>query len=374
MTNVIRASERKTFKRCQAKWWWAYREGLVPRRERLGALWFGTGVHIALAEWYCGPGIKRGRHPAETWEEFSREALSYVRVADAADEEVAKYEEAGALGATMLNGYIERYGRDEHMHVIAPEQTFDLPIPWPHNELYVYDEGDIIAHHVGTFDLPFRDLRDDTLWIEEHKTAKAVETRHLALDDQGGTYWAVATAALRRAGLIGRRETLAGIEYNFLRKGNPDDRPRDAEGYATNKPTKGDYLDALVGRREVLPETSWTKAKLDELERIAKRHSLIVLGERSKIQPPPLFVRHKVHRTTRERRTMLERIQAEALQMRALRDGLFPITKTPERDCSWCQFYDMCELQERGGAWQDLKRLQFVARDPYADHRKSTEE
>ena len=43
---MLRTSERKAFKRCQAKWWWQYREGLVPVFEKPGALWFGTGLLV----------------------------------------------------------------------------------------------------------------------------------------------------------------------------------------------------------------------------------------------------------------------------------------------------------------------------------------
>jgi len=60
--------------------------------------------------------------------------------------------------------------------------------------------------------------------------------------------------------------------------------------------------------------------------------------------------------------------------MELLREGLLAPTKTNTRECSWCQFYDMCELQERGGDWESLRDIAFTVQDPYADHRKSTEE
>ena len=46
---VIRSGERMCFKRCQKKWYWEWRRGLVPRNKTFGALDLGTWMHIALA-------------------------------------------------------------------------------------------------------------------------------------------------------------------------------------------------------------------------------------------------------------------------------------------------------------------------------------
>lgn len=373
---ILRASERRTAMACPQRWWWSYREGLKPKQERWGALWFGTGVHIALAAWYCGPGLKRGPEPAETWMEFAQGAETYVKVADATDEEVAKWEDAIALGVAMLEGYRALYGRDEHMDIIAPEQTFSLELPWPKGQqIYDVKPNDIMAIHVGTFDLAYRDLRHGWFMLEEHKTARAIMTNHLAMDDQGGTYWAVATRTLRARGLIGPKEVLRGIEYNFMRKALPDDRPKDAEGYYTNKPIKADYLNALHTDGIIAVQgKGLDKLTLPALVEEAARAKLTVLGERSKIQPPPLFLRHTVHRTAPEQATQLRRLQDQALYLQVLRDGTLPITKTTTKECTWCDFNNMCELQERGGDWEDFRDLTYRVEDPYADHRKSTEE
>jgi Zierdtviridae exonuclease len=117
------------------------------------------------------------------------------------------------------------------------------------------------------------------------------------------------------------------------------------------------------------------KKKLDELESIAAAHHFLVLGDRSKVQPGPLFMREEIHRTSAEQRTQLRRIQSEALHMQAVREGLLPIVKNPTRDCSWdCDFFNVCELQERGGDYKTTIEVAFKQEDPYADHRKSTDE
>lgn len=377
MIPKIRASERLSFQRCQAAWWWRHREGLVPKGRASDPIWFGTGFHLAFARWYCGPGTVRGPEPAETWDKYAAEMeLAYVRTDDPDEETVAKYVNARELGVTLMEGYRKLYGRDDNWSVVAPERTFSLHIPWPENAKNFWDAASVdpslvMATLVGTYDIVYRDLVTGRFWLGEHKTARAILLRHLALDNQAGTYWATATAELQRDGLIPKDEVLAGILYNFVRKGLPDERPKDAEGYATNKPTKAHYGKALgyVG-----DEPEFKKMKLEDLESLAAGYKTVVLGDRSKVQPPPLYVRHAVHRTRAERRSQLLRVQQDALQMELLRDGLLLPTKTATRDCNWCEFYDMCELQERGGNWKSLRDIAYRVEDPYADHRKSTDE
>jgi hypothetical protein len=369
---ILRTSERRDFKRCQARWWWHYREGLKPKGAESTPLWFGTGVHLALAEWYL-PGTKRGVHPAQTFTEYAEGALRSVKVAEATEERVAQYEDGAELGRILMEGYVANYGTDPHMDIIQAEQTFGLDIPWPgadRQTLYAVEPGDVLVKYRGTYDGVYRDLRDGKIKLLETKTAKAISTTHLPLDDQAGSYWAVANMQLRKLGLLGVKERLHGIEYNFIRKSLPDERPKDAEGYATNKPVKADYQAALgIGDAEA------RKMKLDYMENIAKQSGIVVLGERSKVQSPTLFERHTVWRTRPEQNSQLRRIQTEAVQMQMVRDGSVEPTKNPTRDCHWdCDFYTMCELQERGGDWEEFRQIAYRVEDPYADHRKSADE
>jgi hypothetical protein len=376
---IVRGSERTALLRCPARWWWGYREGLVPKGQQFNALWFGEGIHVALAAWYEGPGAKRGPEPVETWLAFVGDSLAYVKTTDPSDEDVAKYEDARTLGEAMLTGYRELYGADNHIHVISPEQSFSFELPWPiDTKLFRLTKDAMkksMAIYAGRWDLAYRDLRSDNLKLEEHKTAASISTRHLALDNQGGSYWAVATRSLRSLGLIKEREILSGVEYNFLRKGMPDERPKDSEGYACNKPVKADYIAAINAAAGDEFFSINPKLTLAALEAEAERLGLTVLGERSKVQPAKLFERHMIHRTRAEQRSQLLRIQTDALLIRAYTEGRIPITKNPTKDCGWdCSFYDMCELQERGGNWQEFRDMKYERRDPYSDHRKSAAE
>lgn len=356
----IRTSERRDFKRCPQRWWWSWVDGLHKRGSEVNALWFGTGVHHALATWYGKPGIKRGEHPAKTWAEWCGDEYRVFRTSNDFDE--TTYVDARSLGIAMLEGYVDTYGTDEWMEIIAVETPFQIMVQRADGTWFEYD---------GTFDGVYRDKRNGEFFILEHKTAKQISFKHLSLDDQAGSYLWVATEILRERGVLGPKQRLSGITYNFLRKQMPDDRPKDDRGRATNKPQKEHYVRALEAAGVAVP----AKATLAVLEGLAADRALRVLGEISKQQPLPNFEREFVWRNDKERVVMAQRVVAEERSMAAFRSGMLPLFKTPTRDCSWdCAFFELCELHEQGGDWEEFRDTFFKRRDPYADHRKSAAE
>lgn len=322
---LIRNSSRSLYKRCQRAYWWAYVDGLMPRRQA-DALAFGTWVHDALAAWYKHPGLKRGPHPVETFLQVCEESARSFVLDDESESRLVSLRD---LGVAMLEGYVQRWGEDAGLSVIQPERNISFRIPYPSrvNLLPAY------ARQVGTVDLVARDLGTGYIWLWEHKTAKTISTAHLSLDEQPGTYLSTAERSLKKQGLLAPNERIHGIMYNFLRKAIMDDRPRDSEGYALNKD-----------------------------------------GSRSKVQPRPFYERHPIHRTKAARRRFLERLQEDALKMQRTtqmvrKHGESVLMKTPHVNCSrFCAFFEMCELEERGGNWQSYRDAMFTHGDPFAAH------
>lgn len=319
---LLRTSERIAFRRCPQRWWWGWRQGLKPQGPPNDKLWFGQGVHLALALWYK-PGQRRGIDPRKTWKKFVADDIAFIKT-EFGSKDPSAYEEAGAYGEELLGWYVEHYGRDRKWDVIAPEQTFEVKVP--------DFEGNPIVRLVGTFDGVYRDLDDGRLKLMEHKTAAQIYTGHLELDDQGGTYATVATHTCREQGLIGSNESIDEITYNFLRKGRKDERPVNEQGLALNKD-----------------------------------------GTVSKNQPTPLFRRETVSRSRKEQRSQLERIASEVEIMNLFREGELDLYKNPTRDCSWdCEFYEMCVLHESNPEDAlEFRNAVFRVEDPYADHRKA---
>jgi hypothetical protein len=326
MSFDIRTSERSTFKRCPQQWWWSYVEQIKPLRAKT-PLWFGSAWHIGMAEWYQ-PGLTRGAHPAETFDKVLEGDRSML-VRNEEDEAV--YDNAREVGIAMANHYVDTWGKDEHMYMLATERPFQVWIPHPH-----FVDKKRWVRYVGTIDGVYRDERTGEIWLLENKTAAALRVDHLPLDDQAGAYWALMKTRLIRMGVLNPGENIAGIMYNHARKAVVDDRPQNAQGLFLNK-------DGTVSKR----------------------------------QPPPYHLRTPVYRSVAERATQIHRIQDEALYMQAVKSGKMPVLKHVRYDCpSMCDYFKLCKMHESGSeAFEDFKEMEFTSWDPYADHnnRKSAD-
>lgn len=365
MVLEMRTSERKSFKRCGQRWEWGYKQGLKVLRES-NPLWFGQAVHLALAEWYK-PGTERGVHPAKTFVDVI-EQDKVGRFDPTSEEDEREYAASMELGVDMLNRYVDEFGEDENWEVIQPEMTFQVWFPNPRTGEKKW------LRYVGTIDAVVRYIGPTEnfigygdIFLVEHKTAASINTQHLPLDDQAGSYWAIAPIVLRARGLLKQDEEISGILYNFLRKAKNDDRPQNEEGLFCNKPVKQNYLDQLTAAGV---EVS-AKMKLDELHDISVNHGINILGEVSKMQPPPYFERIPVVRNRSERKRQLQRIVDEALHVEDARQRrpLLPIVKNPTKDCSWdCEFFRMCQLHEANEDWQGYRDVTFQEWNPYEAH------
>lgn len=366
----MRTSERGSLKRCPQQWYWSQVEGLRPNTEA-SPLWFGSAVHEALAAWYL-PGLKRGPHPAETFEAVLEGDRS-VRINDEGDEEL--FVNARELGVDMLERYVEEYGKDESWDVIATEHAGNVILPRRNRVVFGHRLPDVQRwlRYNFTWDGVYRDLADGQIKLMEHKTAASISVEHLPLDDQAGSYWAIASRILEKNGVLKPGEEIVAIEYNFLRKAMRDERPKNDAGFYTNKPQKVHYIEALtaVGAGE---EAGLKKLTIPELELLAEGNGLVVLGDQSARQPPAFFERHTVYRSRAERRTQIERIKDEALLAEAYRNGHLPIVKAPDRQhCNWCPFKRMCQLHESGDmeAVEAFKETMYHVEDPYSVYQKS---
>lgn len=365
----IRTSGRSTFKRCPQRWYWSYVDGLEPIGLPNRNLWFGTGIHLCLSEWY-GLGTSRLVHPLETWEKYTAGTMRQMRVYfDNGNGIESEWVDAIELGRAILTAYLEEYGEDEQWDFIATEKSGQVKIRVP------VGSGWVVYYY--TYDGVYRDLADGLTKLLETKTAASISTGHLTLDDQAGSYWATANVELRRSGVLGPKELIGGITYNFLRKGMPDSRPRHpVTGERCNKPTKEHYLLAL---EEAGQFQFSMKNKLSELVEAATTNSISVFGDVSATQPSPLFLRHFVERTTKERNNQIRRIQDEAVHMYMVQHGSLPVIKTPMGSgasaCQYgCEYFLMCELHEAGQQWEVYRDAMFKKRDPFAEYKKSTGE
>lgn len=381
----LRSSERKTFKTCPQQWWWSYVEGLRSTGAESTALWFGTGMHLVWAEWYI-PGSKRGRDPHETWEEWCGPA-NVDKVKIDTPEEYGIFVDAKELGHIMIDEYLKLYGNDDHLIVIASELRFRAILPHPNDFSRPY------VDMVGTTDCIVRDQTDGLVKLMDHKHMAQLKLAHLSLDEQLGGYVSVAEHTLKRDGLINKTDRIDGIWYNVLVKAKPDNRPRDNEGRYRNQPIKKDYVQSLidlyvasgdaqdfaddngvtVAEQIAIERKRLAKLTLPGLKEEAEDLALTVFGDISKRQGTRHFAREFVPFTRRQKMRQIKRIGEDMVQMNMVRDGQLAVMKSPADHCAWCQFRELCELDEIGGDTEEFKQMVFNKTDPYADHRDGAE-
>lgn len=319
----LRTSERLAFARCRQLWWWAWQEGY--RAKLPGpALRFGTLVHKALELRYP-PGVKRGPHPATTFEQLYEEELKEAMGYGFRDED-GTWNDAGELGVALLTAFVDQFGKDEEWRVISSEQTFQV-------RLSQNIAGGHPLYYVGTLDGIWKHRSSSHIVVKEWKTTDQFWFKHLPLDEQAGSYWAFATPWLKRKKILKPEDDLKGILYTFLRKSMPDDRPVNAEGLALNKD-----------------------------------------GSVSKRQPSPLFHRELVFRDAYDRRMIRARTLAQAAEMEMIRRGQLAVWKSPGRfNCAGCPFIGPCELHETGADYKPLLRSHYEVYNPYSAHEVAEE-
>lgn len=393
----LRNSERLAFNNCQAQWNWAWNMGLIPAMPGSNSRWFGSCIHLALAEWYTPPGGKngfaRGRPLLETWEEVMGNTFTAIATqSDFDDDGEKKFVDAKELGAAMLTGYQKEHGTDPHWEVLVPEQRFNAMIPYNKRQLsdpLIAALGrKNIVKLVGSMDLPVRN-HDSNGHVEivDHKTiGRKTNTDYLSKDNQIGTYISVTAPYLRAIGLMKEREEVIAVVFNFLKKSMPqDDLVKDDQGRVRNKPQKIHHIAAImeldvesatavealgdVGDDRVGLIRDLKKLPLPKLEARSNALGLTVFGDVSKKQPGPLFWREAIPRTRANRQRQVERIADEAEVMARVRSGELPILKSPGEHCNWCDFKDLCDVDENGDDVEGFIKNVFKTQDPYADHR-----
>lgn len=362
---MVRTSERRQFCECRQHWAWAYVHRRKPKETKFNALVFGDLVHRALAEFYIPESKKkrkRGPHPAQTYLKLHDKLAERTRTGKFemyVNDEDEKFVNARELGEEMMTNYIDLYGKDERFLLIYPELPFQFPLK--------DGDGNVVAIYVGTSDALAFDLETGRYVLLEHKTAASISLTHLFMDEQASTYWCIVPMWLRENGIIKAEDDLGAMVYNFLRKAKKDVRPRNDAGQALNKPSK----DALTKRLMQLTNGPVPKSlKVEDLEAELVKYGVdpAKLGEPSKNQGAPLFQREMVFRGAAERYNTYDRILAQVHEMQLVRDGELEVYKSPGKNCSFCEFRDVCELHEQDSDWTELMKATTHKWEPYVDH------
>lgn len=329
---MLRTTERGTFKRCRWKWWMEFEERLKPKTD-VPPLRFGNLIHGALRSYYP-PGRKRGPRPWITFEKLYEEECKEQEAFGFRVDEDEVWAEAGELGQDMLKAYVEHYTSgvpdlpDEEFEVLVTEYPFQTVVNHP-------IDGQPWFIYVGILDGVWMHLPTKRPHIVDHKTARAIQLKYLAMDDQSTAYWTWGLDNLYARGILDPKIKPGGMLFSFLRKAFQDDRPQDGFGHYLNKD-----------------------------------------GSVSAKQPAPYFARVPVYRDWNERESARSRVLWEFLDMEMIRraereEGLPPgqAYKSPGQfTCPGCGLFDMCELHEIGQDWEEFRGFTMRKWDPYDVH------
>jgi hypothetical protein len=279
-------------------------------------------IHDSLEIFYK-PGRKRGPAPNktikgiyETWKhEHNQDRDLLLQEGDESYPAIDLMEE-------MMVNYVDEYGDDEDIRVIQPEMPFQVDVDDP-------DTGEYLFTYVGKMDAVVRHLVKNQVGLLEHKTGAnfAPFGAPMVLDEQAGAYWTFGWLYLSAKGHIKEGQEFSFILYNRMRKAFRDVRNKNESGLFLNK-------DGTVSKR----------------------------------QPEPLFKREFVFRGPGDRLSVYNRAIQEAREIIKARKGKMPIYKNPGRHCSWCEFFDMCEVHESQGDWESIVSVTMGKWDPYEDH------
>jgi hypothetical protein len=267
-----------------------------------------------------------------------------------------------------LEGYVEEYREaDKEYAVISSEQTFQLRVRHPLG---------FVFYVVGTFDGLWSHLSTGRIKFKEFKTAAAIKTDGLPMDEQASTYWTYGPKWLRQQKLLQPGEMPAEILYTFLRKARKDpEATYNAQGHKLNKPTKPALQDACATAQ--LPTGGTIPDLVERLRAEAKlsMNEILQLGDVSKTQPAPFFHREPVYRDEIDRTRQHSRILVEMGDIYAARQEGFDLARNIKNpgplhmpNCLGCSVREACELHEAGGDFTSMLQATMIKWDPYAAH------
>lgn len=237
--------------------------------------------------------------------------------------ESPKWLEHRELGISMLDNYIDHYGKDDEWKVLATEFPFQVAVQNAHKRVWF--------QYVGTIDGVWENRRTGKIVIPDHKTTAAIQTGYLSMDPQATAYWTWGFDAVINRRLVPPNTKLDGMLFNFLRKTKLDERPSLMEN----------------GRRYHLNQD----------------------GSISKRQPAPYFARIPIYRDFKERERAKTTVLDEYAEMEAVHAGRLTAYKNPGQfTCPGCWLLDICELHEIGADYQSMIDMTTKTWDPYDAH------
>jgi hypothetical protein len=381
LVHTIHTSERKAFRSCRQRWYWAYQEDLHTL-ESIRALEFGSAYHHAMEvfydpkTWHLDKYVL-ARHAIEAFRRYTIETYDKFAKAGMVDDRLhADFEDRLVAGTAMLEHYFERIAPiTDTFEPVEVEIAFEVPLLDPDGNMLLCfcsrcDAKFRAAGHSiheefiglpvtigGRLDVLARDIETGELGILDWKTAgtlmKDEELDTLDLDDQISTY------------LLAMHKLDIGANvfwYHEQWKASPIA----PEPYAGGRKLKG----RLYQANKALPTTYDLYVETVEegdpagLAAGAYDEYLAWLKE----EGPLFYQRATVTRNAAQLRATEEAIYFEYLDMISGRVYISPERKK----CGWCNFFDACLSKQQGTRYQHTLNSTFIKGGPLTTNDSNT--
>lgn len=399
----IHASDRSNFKRCRRYWDWSSpaRHNLVLRADLFGVntdLWFGTGTHWALEQYY-NPLVRRD--PVEAWKTWfdvqwrggivtedwldrvydlnpqkelrqkgnwvlDVEPLYKVRGLEdiIPDPDTQEFDDLLELGIGMMTFYKDYASRNDDFEVLTVEHNFSVPI-WDYENNCILkaidtredspNQGKLLEVHArGRMDQMQRRISNDKVGLLDSKTASKIGEDYfekLETDEQITTYLWAAEVEANYYDLPHKGVPLEELIYNTLRKASPKPPTMLKNGMfsvsRTDESTTPALLDEFIRKyMPGIPLSITQQAYVDYVRDIGDEQFVI---------------RKYVTRNRHQIANAGKRAYLEAMDM--LENPRIYMNMTNDWLCKKCVFRAPCLAKEDGSDWK------FMINEHYTTNR-----
>ena len=88
----------------------------------------------------------------------------------------------------------------------------------------------------------------------------------------------------------------------------------------------------------------------------------------SNSQPTKRFDRVVVRKNPKQQNRQVQRMSQDLTAMSLVRNGVVAATKNPTRDCTFCPFQEICEIDDKNEDYSDMVEQVYTTWEPYATH------
>lgn len=334
---IIRTSDRAGFRSCRRKWDFQshMRRNLEPKTDAM-PLWFGTGIHFALEDYFNPNSPYPFKSPAEAFQCY----VLATRI-NARQELPVGWEDEEQMGIAMLNYLIDYWLQTRnplttfvYNGVPQLEINFQIDVPFDVKAHYPHSPYDKVIYS-GTIDRVVID-EHGRLWGLDYKTAKTLKTTHFANDPQATVYpWAMNE--------MYPEHEVAGLIYWQLLKATPkppeplkSGKISTAQNQKTTRPLYRQGLINAYGSVDKAP-----KANIDYLNNLAMAEST---------EQDAFVRRDKVYQNRHSQESEGAKILMEVKEMLNPDLDLYP---NPTFMCPhMCSFFEECISMNDGSDWE----------------------